>query len=78
MNHKDWDFVNRRLVAKMLSEMEYEQVFHAESQDQLSITKQVDLKDPPAGVRKLISEIRVDSLVSAMKSAKTNMDNICL
>lgn len=37
-----------------------------------------DLKDPPAGVRKLISEIRVDSLVSAMKSAKTNMDNICL
>nr|NPK29223.1 hypothetical protein [Escherichia coli]NPL69722.1 hypothetical protein [Escherichia coli]NPN01715.1 hypothetical protein [Escherichia coli]NPO23868.1 hypothetical protein [Escherichia coli] len=32
MNHKDWDFVNRRLVAKMLSEMEYEQVFHAESQ----------------------------------------------
>ncbi|MGN8674158.1 hypothetical protein ACTMOR_25610, partial [Escherichia coli] len=26
MNHKDWDFVNRRLVAKMLSEMEYEQV----------------------------------------------------
>ncbi|EJE86845.1 siderophore biosynthesis protein, partial [Escherichia coli O111:H11 str. CVM9553] len=21
MNHKDWDFVNRRLVAKMLSEM---------------------------------------------------------
>ncbi|WP_434220692.1 hypothetical protein, partial [Escherichia coli] len=20
MNHKDWDFVNRRLVAKMLSE----------------------------------------------------------
>lgn len=46
--------------------------------DQLSITKQVDLKDPPVGVRKLISEIRVDSLVSAMKSAKTNMDNICL
>ena len=31
MNQKDWDFVNRRL-AKMLSEMEYEQVFHAESQ----------------------------------------------
>lgn len=38
MNHKDWDFVNRRLVAKMLSEMEYEQVFHAESQgDDLSL-----------------------------------------
>ncbi len=32
MNHKDWDLVNRRLVAKMLSELEYEQVFHAESQ----------------------------------------------
>lgn len=32
MNHKDWDFVNRQLVAKMLAELEYEQVFHAESQ----------------------------------------------
>lgn len=32
MNHKDWDLVNRRTVAKMLSELEYEQVFHAESQ----------------------------------------------
>ncbi|STT82384.1 IucB [Klebsiella pneumoniae] len=29
MNHKDWDFVNRQLVAKMLAELEYEQVFHA-------------------------------------------------
>ncbi len=27
MNHKDWDLVNRRPVAKMLSELEYEQVF---------------------------------------------------
>ena len=32
MNHKDGDFVNRQLVAKMLAELEYEQVFHAESQ----------------------------------------------
>ncbi|WP_058911392.1 aerobactin synthase IucC [Entomohabitans teleogrylli] len=34
MNHTDnWDFVNRRLVAKMLAELEYEQVFHAQTQD---------------------------------------------
>ena len=32
MKLKDCEFVNRRLVAKMLSEMEYEQGFHAESQ----------------------------------------------
>ncbi|AJZ89034.1 aerobactin synthase IucC [Klebsiella michiganensis] len=31
MNRKDWDFVNRQLVAKMLAELEYEHVFQAES-----------------------------------------------
>ncbi len=31
MNDKDWDEVNRKLVAKMLAELEYEQVFQAES-----------------------------------------------
>ena len=32
MNCRDWDFVNRQLVAKMLAELEYEQVFHAQEQ----------------------------------------------
>lgn len=31
MNRTDWEIVNRQLVAKMLAELEYEQVFHAES-----------------------------------------------
>ena len=31
MNRTDWGIVNRQLVAKMLAELEYEQVFHAES-----------------------------------------------
>ncbi len=34
MNSKDWDEVNRRLVAKMLAELEYEQVLTAQSHQQ--------------------------------------------
>lgn len=33
INRADWDLVNRQLVAKMLAELEYEQVFQAEDQD---------------------------------------------
>jgi len=32
INREDWDLVNRQLVAKMLAELEYEQVFQAEDQ----------------------------------------------
>lgn len=32
MHDKDWEVVNRQLVAKMLAELEYEQVFQAEAQ----------------------------------------------